>query len=137
MSNNNHNISSSIEIKNTWTCFGGKLIRFTHASTSTNTTMTCSVYLPSNSSTSSNSKVPVLLYLSGLTCTDENVCQKSGVFKYLSENNLALICPDTSPRNTNIEGIIIMNFINIDSFNTTTTITILLLLLLIIMIIHR
>jgi S-formylglutathione hydrolase len=56
--------------------------------------MTCSVYIPSN-----ENKLSALLYLSGLTCSDENVCQKSNIFKSLYENNMALIAPDTSPRN--------------------------------------
>jgi len=73
-----------------------------HNSSKTNTNMTCSVYIPNTSN--NEDKIPGLLYLSGLTCTDENVCQKSGIFKYLDEYKLALICPDTSPRNTNIEG---------------------------------
>ena len=58
--------------------------------------MTISVYIPLNEST--NDLNPALLYLSGLTCTDENVCQKSGIFQYLSEHKIALIAPDTSPR---------------------------------------
>lgn len=44
------------------------------------------------------------MYLSGLTCTDENVCQKSGAFKALSEHQLGFIAPDTSPRGAGITG---------------------------------
>eukprot|EP01036_Dinobryon_divergens_P032056 gene32056-41573_t len=51
-----------------------------------------------------NLKYPSILYLSGLTCTDENVCQKSGIFKILSELQVALIAPDTSPRGAGITG---------------------------------
>jgi len=89
--------------------------------------MTCSVYLPSScNSEGSTNRVPCLMYLSGvffiffvifimilyysmllvlkLTCTDENVCQKSGAFRYLSQRQLGFIAPDTSPRGAGIAG---------------------------------
>lgn len=65
---------------------GGKLIRFSHSSIETGTTMTCAVFLPAEAVDAS---APYILYLSGLTCTDENVCQKSGVFKKLAEAKVA------------------------------------------------
>jgi len=68
--------------------------------------MTCAVFLPTD--TASSGKSPCLMYLSGLTCTDENVCQKSGVFKYLSDKKMGFIAPDTSPRgagNSNINKV--------------------------------
>jgi S-formylglutathione hydrolase len=49
-------------------------------------------------------QVPVLHYLSGLTCTDENVIQKSGVQRACAQHGIALIAPDTSPRGLNVEG---------------------------------
>jgi hypothetical protein len=70
----------TMEIKSTVVVSGGKLVRFSHQSKETGTPMTCSVFLPATS----DPNVPYLLYLSGLTCTDENVCQKSGVFKALA-----------------------------------------------------
>jgi S-formylglutathione hydrolase len=57
-------------------CFGGWVKQFTHASTSTKTPMTFSVFLPAEAE---SKRVPVLYYLSGLTCTDENVMTKSGI----------------------------------------------------------
>jgi S-formylglutathione hydrolase len=48
--------------------------------------------------------VPVLYYLSGLTCTDENVIQKSGVQRACAQHGIAFIAPDTSPRGLNVEG---------------------------------
>jgi S-formylglutathione hydrolase FrmB len=54
-------------------------------SVETKTKMTCSVYLPSITEAEVPKSVPTLMYLSGLTCSDENVCQKSGIFKTLSE----------------------------------------------------
>lgn len=88
------NVKSSVRV------FDGVLTRFTHFSSSTSTTMTCAVYIPATTSTS----ISYILYLSGLTCTDENVCQKGGVFRSLAENGIALVCPDTSPRGANIPG---------------------------------
>jgi S-formylglutathione hydrolase len=44
------------------------------------------------------------MYLSGLTCSDENVCQKSGIFKTLSELQMGFVAPDTSPRGAGVEG---------------------------------
>jgi S-formylglutathione hydrolase len=75
-----------MEIKSKTKVFGGQLIRFSHQSTSTGTTMTCAVFLPANADTANT--VPYLLYLSGLTCTDENVCQKSGIFRYLAQHQV-------------------------------------------------
>lgn len=49
-------------------------------------------------------KLPVLIWLSGLTCNEQNFIQKSGFQKYASEHKLIVVCPDTSPRGCNIEG---------------------------------
>jgi S-formylglutathione hydrolase len=46
----------------------------------------------------------VLYYLSGLTCTDENVIQKSGVQRACAQHGIAFVAPDTSPRGLNVEG---------------------------------
>jgi S-formylglutathione hydrolase FrmB len=91
-------------IKSRVKVFNGHLIRFSHLSKETKTTMTCAVYIPAQTATVDNAKFPTLLYLSGLTCTDENACQKSGVFRYLSEAKMAFIAPDTSPRGAGIAG---------------------------------
>jgi S-formylglutathione hydrolase len=69
---------STIEIKSTTKVFSGYLIRFTHQSTETKTPMTCALYLPGKAlenKLDSSLKIPAIYYLSGLTCTDENVCQ--------------------------------------------------------------
>lgn len=58
--------------------------------------MTCAVYLPDITPLSEyatgSAKFPFLMYLSGLTCNDENVCQKSGVFYHLSKHKVCLQC---------------------------------------------
>eukprot|EP01038_Epipyxis_sp_PR26KG_P014890 gene14890-20025_t len=89
----------NIDIKSTIKVFGGNLIRFSHNSIFTRTLMTCSVYIPQ-----SDTSVPCILYLSGLTCTDENVCIKSGIFKRLAELKIGFIAPDTSPRGAGVAG---------------------------------
>lgn len=75
--------------------FGGWLERYTHSSESCHCDMTFSVFLPPQSE---SQKVPVLYYLSGLTCTDDNVRTKAGAQRYAAEHGIALVMPDTSPR---------------------------------------
>jgi S-formylglutathione hydrolase len=61
--------------------------------------MTFSVFLPAQAE---SEKVPVLYYLSGLTCTDDNVRTKGGAQRYAAEHGLALVMPDTSPRGDDV-----------------------------------
>ncbi|WP_058554854.1 S-formylglutathione hydrolase [Thiohalocapsa sp. ML1] len=75
--------------------FGGWLNRYRHASEACNCLMTLSVYLPPAASLG---PVPAVYYLSGLTCTDDNVRIKAGAQRYAAELGLALVMPDTSPR---------------------------------------
>jgi len=79
--------------------FGGWLNRYQHESTSCHCTMTFSVYLPPQAQTQ---KVPAVYWLSGLTCTDDNVRTKAGAQRYAAELGLALIMPDTSPRGDDV-----------------------------------
>lgn len=86
--------------------FGGKLFKLSHQSTTTTTPMAVNLYLPPQAltSTSTPSKVPLLIYLSGLTCTPEN-CSEKGFFQHrASQLGLAILYPDTSPRGLNIPG---------------------------------
>ena len=75
--------------------FGGWLERWQHASASCNCEMTFSVYLPPQTA---SEKLPVVYWLSGLTCTDDNVRVKAGAQRYCAELGLILVMPDTSPR---------------------------------------
>lgn len=75
--------------------FGGQQLRYKHQSTSLNCEMTFSVYLPPQAQDRS---VPVLYWLSGLTCTDENFVHKAGAQQFAAQFGLAIVCPDTSPR---------------------------------------
>eukprot|EP00916_Digyalum_oweni_P020881 GHVL01034776.1.p1 GENE.GHVL01034776.1~~GHVL01034776.1.p1 ORF type:complete len:261 (+),score=28.43 GHVL01034776.1:54-836(+) len=82
-------------------CFDGWIYRCHHVSALLgSTTMRFAVYEPKNR----QSSVPVLFWLSGLTCTDENFTVKSGAFRKASELGIALVIPDTSPRDVGIEG---------------------------------
>ena len=79
--------------------FGGFLNRYTHQSEVCHCEMTFSVYLPPQAE---SGKVPALYWLSGLTCTDDNVRVKAGAQRYAADHGLALILPDTSPRGDDV-----------------------------------
>jgi S-formylglutathione hydrolase len=76
--------------------FGGWQKRFKHQSTSVNCTMHFSVYLPPQAE--KNTALPVLYWLSGLTCTDENCVIQAGAQRIAAELGMILVMPDTSPR---------------------------------------
>jgi S-formylglutathione hydrolase len=82
--------------------FGGKQIKFKHKSDVLNCNMIFSIYLPPNAS--ALNKVPVIYWLSGLTCTDDNFVQKAGAQQYAAEEGVAIVCPDTSPRGDDVPG---------------------------------
>ncbi len=82
--------------------FGGWLERWQHASTSCHCPMTFSVYLPPQAATQ---KLPVVYWLSGLTCTDDNVRVKAGAQRYCAELGLILVMPDTSPRGDDVPDV--------------------------------
>ncbi|MEL6872278.1 MAG: S-formylglutathione hydrolase [Pseudomonadota bacterium] len=85
------NLSIASEIR----CFGGRQIKFTHASDACSCEMTASLYLPPQAD---SGVVPLLIWLSGLTCTDENFTTKAGAQRYAAEHGIAVLAPDTSPR---------------------------------------
>jgi S-formylglutathione hydrolase len=80
-------------------CFGGRQLRFTHPSRALNCAMNFSVYLPP---AAENGPVPVLYWLSGLTCTDENFVNKAGAQQYAAQHGVAIVAPDTSPRGEDV-----------------------------------
>ena len=81
--------------------FGGELKRVRHASASCQCDMVFAIFLPPQASTQ---RVPVLYWLSGLTCTDENFMQKAGAQRLAAELGMAIVCPDTSPRGSDLPG---------------------------------
>jgi len=82
-------------------CFGGIQSVCSHESLETRCVMRFGVYLPPQAKTA---RVPVLYWLSGLTCTEENFIVKAGAQRVAAELGLAIIAPDTSPRGLNIPG---------------------------------
>lgn len=76
--------------------FGGTQLKLKHHSQVLGCDMIFSVYLPPNAA--ARAKVPVIYWLSGLTCTDDNFVQKAGAQQYAAEAGVAIVCPDTSPR---------------------------------------
>ncbi len=79
--------------------FGGNLERYSHQSSVNHCEMIFSIYLPPQAA---YKEVPVLYWLSGLTCTDDNVRTKAGMQRYAAELGLALVFPDTSPRGSDV-----------------------------------
>lgn len=94
--------SPQLEKKADIKAFGGQVQKWTHASDATKTPMTFSIFLPP--AAEGGAKVPVLYYLSGLTCTDDNFTQKAGAQRAAAAHGIAIVAPDTSPRGAGIEG---------------------------------
>ena len=90
-----------MELKSKTKQHGGELAFYQHHSEFNNCPMSFAVYLPPQAQ---NQAVPVLYFLSGLTCTEENFMIKSGAQRFAAEHGIALVSMDTSPRNLGIEG---------------------------------
>jgi S-formylglutathione hydrolase len=86
----------TIETLSTSKAHGGTLGVYKHASTSTGTDTTFSVFVPGGAE--EGAKLPVLLYLSGLTCTHANVTDKGEYRRACAERGIVFVAPDTSPR---------------------------------------
>jgi S-formylglutathione hydrolase len=82
-----------------WTAHGGTQGVYTHHSAATGTPMTFSVFVPEHSP---GAKLPVLWYLSGLTCTHANVTEKGEYRAACAELGIVFVAPDTSPRGEGI-----------------------------------
>lgn len=83
-------------------CFGGMQGFYRHASTETGLPMKFGVFVPPQAQ---QGPVPVLFFLAGLTCTEETFAIKAGAQRIAAELGLMIVTPDTSPRNTGIEGV--------------------------------
>ncbi len=94
-------MSTEIKLVKQHQCFGGTLSYYFHSSSTCNIEMRFSIYQPPQAKLKS---FPVLYFLSGLTCTEENFMAKAGAQQFANKYGLILIAPDTSPRNTNIAG---------------------------------
>ncbi|HET6783355.1 MAG TPA: S-formylglutathione hydrolase [Pseudoxanthomonas sp.] len=80
-------------------CFGGWQDVYRHRSAALGCDMNFAVYLPPQAETR---KLPVLYWLSGLTCTEQNFITKAGAQRYAAEHGLILVAPDTSPRGDDV-----------------------------------
>ena len=83
--------------------FGGVQGVYRHESRETSSEMELSVYVPPGAG-DGDGRAPVLYYLSGLTCTQENATTKAGFQRHAAAHGLVVVCPDTSPRGTGYEG---------------------------------
>jgi S-formylglutathione hydrolase len=80
-------------------CFGGTQCTYQHQSSETGTPMRFAAFVPPQAD---KQPVPVVWYLSGLTCTEENFTVKAGAQRVAAELGLLLVAPDTSPRGDTI-----------------------------------
>lgn len=80
-------------------CFGGTQGVYTHASDVCGGDMTFGLFMPEDAA---NGPVPLLWFLSGLTCTHENAMVKAGAQNWAAEQGIALVFPDTSPRGADV-----------------------------------
>lgn len=80
-------------------CFDGFQDVYQHESKSLGCLVNFGIYLPKQSETK---KLPVLYWLSGLTCNEQNFITKAGAQRYASEHGVIIVAPDTSPRGENI-----------------------------------
>lgn len=79
--------------------FAGQQQVWQHYSDSLNCEMKFAIYLPKSAETQ---KLPVLYWLSGLTCTEQNFITKSGFQRYANDHKVIVVAPDTSPRGENV-----------------------------------
>lgn len=82
-------------------CFGGMQGVYTHAAETTHGSMRFGVFMPPQAQ---SARVPVLYWLSGLTCTEDNFIVKAGAQRVAAELGVAIVVPDTSPRGLGYPG---------------------------------
>jgi S-formylglutathione hydrolase len=82
-------------------CFGGMQGVYTHAAETTHCSMRFGVFMPPQAQ---SARVPVLYWLSGLTCTEDNFIVKAGAQRVAAELGVAIVVPDTSPRGLGYPG---------------------------------
>ena len=89
-----------MQIKSEWASFGGCQTVYVHDSAELSCPTEVAVFTPPQADAG---RVPVLTYLSGLTCTWENVTTKAGFQAWAAEAGVIVVCPDTSPRGDNVQ----------------------------------
>jgi S-formylglutathione hydrolase len=93
--------STKLEKQSSNKCFGGQQDVYLHRSLVCGVPMKFSVFLPWDAA---SRNLPVLFWLSGLTCTHENFVIKSGFQRLAAESEIIVVCPDTSPRGAEVPG---------------------------------
>ncbi len=91
----------ALQLNAEYACFGGTVGFYRHFSMACQGEMRFAVYQPPQAKTE---PVPVLYFLAGLTCTEENFMIKAGAQQFAAQAGLILVTPDTSPRNAGIVG---------------------------------
>ena len=97
-------MTNTIQLLSEHACFGGVQRFYRHDSQVIGLPMRFSVFLPPAALPHDAGKVPVLMYLAGLTCNEETFATKAGAHRRAADLGLALIAPDTSPRGAGIVG---------------------------------
>ena len=90
----------SVEIVSENKSHGGRQLVVRHSSSATSTDMTFSIFLPPQAE--SGERLPIVWYLSGLTCTHANVTEKGEYRAACAEHGLIFVAPDTSPRGADV-----------------------------------
>lgn len=88
---------TKIKLVVSYNSFGGEQRIYSHLSKECDCEMKFAIYLPPQAKDSAE-KFPVLYWLSGLSCDENNFIQKAGAQRYAAEHGLIIVCPDTSPR---------------------------------------
>lgn len=93
-------MSTSLELKSSNKCYDGELRKYSFQSKVLgDLTANFNIFLPPNAK-----NAPILYYLAGLTCTEDNGAQKGAFHEAASKQGIAIVYPDTSPRGAKIEG---------------------------------
>ena len=93
-----------VETTATIASFGGKLLKLKHKASTVGCDMAFNLYLPPQVTMNKLHKAPLLIWLSGLTCTPDN-CSEKGFFQHgASKHGIAVLYPDTSPRKWVLAG---------------------------------
>ena len=87
----------TLEVQKTHVVHGGTLRYLKHGSATTGTPMTLSVFVPAG-----EGPFPVLIWLSGLTCTEDNFTTKAGAYGAAAQHGVIVVAPDTSPRGDSV-----------------------------------
>lgn len=94
---------SALELSSSARAFDGEVRNYRHASEVTSCDMEFSVFLPERAL--GGERLPVFLWLSGLTCTPENFTTKAGAQRLAAEHDLVVVAPDTSPRGESVPDV--------------------------------